>query len=218
MGENRDNIAADERLIEAAIDIFGRHGYEAATTRRIGSQAQVNISAIPYYFRGKEGLYRAVILRIVSVMQEKTGDLARNMNGQSLGGETGPALAMDILEDFLQKMISFLVGSSQGQRFSKIILREQMYPSSAYDLVYNGFMEPAILALSKLISIITGETSEEHTKLKAMAVIGQVLAFRVARETVVRTLDYEGYNESEALKISEIILCHTRAALSMAKE
>ncbi len=55
----KNKAGAQERLLEAALDIFGRDGYEAATTRAIAKKAGVNIAAIPYYYNGKEGLYRA---------------------------------------------------------------------------------------------------------------------------------------------------------------
>src|SRR3984893_2334354 len=40
------------RLIEAALDVFGRLGLEGATTREIGKQAGVNLAAIVYHFGG----------------------------------------------------------------------------------------------------------------------------------------------------------------------
>ena len=60
--QNKTPQGAKERLLEAATDVFGRYGYEAATTRMIAKEAKVNIAAIPYYFNGKEGLYFAVIV------------------------------------------------------------------------------------------------------------------------------------------------------------
>ncbi|MEJ2642743.1 MAG: TetR family transcriptional regulator, partial [Desulfosarcinaceae bacterium] len=59
---------ARERLLEAAMDIFGRHGYDAATTRMIAAKAGTNIAAIPYYFNAKEGLYKAVVRHIVDLI------------------------------------------------------------------------------------------------------------------------------------------------------
>jgi TetR/AcrR family transcriptional regulator, regulator of cefoperazone and chloramphenicol sensitivity len=211
--KRKSRSGTGERLLETAIDIFGKHGYEAATTRMITSQAKVNISAIPYYFGGKEGLYRAVISHIVEIIQRETGDIAKTIKNTSFQGESGRLLALKTLQDFLERMISFLVGSSQGQRISRIVLREQMYPSNAYDLVFAGFMEPSLNALTKLITIAGKERDERRAKLRAISIIGQVLVFRVARETVIRALDIEEYSEQELQQIREIIITHTKAAL-----
>ena len=42
-----------------------------------------------------------------------------------------------------------------------------------------------------------------------MAIMGQVLVFRFARETIVRSLDMEGYSAEELQEIRGIIIAHT---------
>lgn len=51
-------------LIEAAKTIFAEKGYEGATVKDISDRANVNVSLISYYFGGKEGLYRTLILKL----------------------------------------------------------------------------------------------------------------------------------------------------------
>jgi AcrR family transcriptional regulator len=46
-----------QRLLEAAGQVFAERGYEAATVREICQRADVNIAAVNYYFRDKERLY-----------------------------------------------------------------------------------------------------------------------------------------------------------------
>src|SRR5690606_37490820 len=66
-GETRD------ALIDAGIRIFGRDGYLAATTKTIASEARANQALISYYFGGKDGLYRAVVERIVEEIGARLG-------------------------------------------------------------------------------------------------------------------------------------------------
>src|SRR5471032_1050528 len=47
------------RIIEAAIESFGEHGFEGASTRDIAARAGVNAPALQYYFENKEGVSRA---------------------------------------------------------------------------------------------------------------------------------------------------------------
>ncbi len=44
----------------AGLKLFAKHGYARTSTRQIAKEAQVNISAIAYYFGDKAGLYRVV--------------------------------------------------------------------------------------------------------------------------------------------------------------
>ena len=52
---------AKEKIVEVAQKLFVNQGYQGTSVREISSQADVNISAISYYFSGKKGLYEACI-------------------------------------------------------------------------------------------------------------------------------------------------------------
>lgn len=56
----RDPERTRERLIEAAAQEFGEHGYAGARISAIAARAGVNQQLISYYFDGKQGLYRAL--------------------------------------------------------------------------------------------------------------------------------------------------------------
>jgi TetR/AcrR family transcriptional regulator len=55
---------SERRLLEAAEAVFAERGYHAASTTEIAKRAGVNKTLIHYYFRSKEGLYRALMQRI----------------------------------------------------------------------------------------------------------------------------------------------------------
>ena len=59
-GTHRRGEDSRQRIIEAALEVFGHYGFEGASTRALADRAGVNLAAIPYYFGSKEGLYRAV--------------------------------------------------------------------------------------------------------------------------------------------------------------
>src|ERR1700733_224206 len=65
----------ESRLIDVAIDLFGREGIEAVGTRAVADAAGAQMSAITYHFGGKEGLYRACARRIAAEMQDRTAPL-----------------------------------------------------------------------------------------------------------------------------------------------
>ncbi|WP_413580508.1 TetR/AcrR family transcriptional regulator [Bdellovibrio sp. HCB288] len=59
--KKRDRSASEERLLQAAEDIFSKHGFKGATTRMIADKAKINESLIGRYFDGKMGLLIALI-------------------------------------------------------------------------------------------------------------------------------------------------------------
>ena len=200
-----------ERLLEAAIDVFGRHGFDSATTRMIAKTANVNIAAIPYYFGGKGGLYQAVIDYIVDRIKEEAGGLLGQISEANFTGYTGRQQARELIRAVMERFINFIAGSEQGPRFSRIILREQMFPSSAYDSIFRGFLQPVLNALSKLIMAVSGESDPRQATFTAMTLMGQVIIFRVARETIVRGLDLEGYSPEEIEEIRRVVVSNALA-------
>jgi AcrR family transcriptional regulator len=51
-----------EKILLIALELFAEQGFERATVRQIARKAEVNISAIAYYFGDKAGLYQAAFV------------------------------------------------------------------------------------------------------------------------------------------------------------
>ena len=64
-----------EAILEAAERIFGDGGLEGARTDAIAAAAGVNKALLYYYFRSKEGLYRAVLEGYVADFNRRALDL-----------------------------------------------------------------------------------------------------------------------------------------------
>jgi len=204
---------AHDRLLEVGVDVFGKHGFDAATTRMIAKKAGVNIAAIPYYFNGKEGLYHAVVAYIAGKLESQVESTLLEIEERVAEGNLNGEEALVLLEKLLEKMINFMVGSPEAPRFARIVLREQLYPSSAYDILFNRIMAPMINGVDKMVATATGETPSRVSSLRALTLIGQVIVFRVARETTVRALGLKGYSSDETAEIRRVILEQTRGMI-----
>jgi AcrR family transcriptional regulator len=205
---------ARERLIEAGIDVFGQFGFSGAATRMIAQAAKVNISAIPYYFNGKEGLYHAVVEHICNIVQLQIRSGLERIEERFKSSAVTPQEALGLLQTLMSKMIDFMLGSAQAPRFMRIILREQLDPSAAYEIIYSQIMVPVNTAVAKIVTAVTRVESEREARLRALMIVGQILAFRVAREAIVRVLDLKGYSSQETAEIKKMILEQTQAALN----
>lgn len=57
-----DDLQPREKILLIALELFAEQGFERATVRQIAKKAEVNLSAISYYFGDKAGLYKAAFL------------------------------------------------------------------------------------------------------------------------------------------------------------
>ena len=65
--------ATREALLVTAIEVFGREGFHAASTRAIAQEAAVNQALIGYHFRNKKGLYLAAFEHMAERIAERLG-------------------------------------------------------------------------------------------------------------------------------------------------
>jgi len=203
---------ARERLIRAAIEIFAANGFNATTTRMLADKAQVNLSAIPYYFRSKEGLYQAAVEHIADVLGARLDPFMEELatlSEKGVDSETARAL----LQEGLATMVAVMCGDPATLPFSKIILQEQMAPTAAFDLIYPRVMERVLKGFAALIAAATGETDQRQCDLQAILLVGQVMVFRAGRATAVRRLGMEGYTPGEITEIQTIIKSRAMAVL-----
>jgi len=192
-----------EQLIQAGLEIFGRVGFEGASTRQIAQAAGANLAAIVYHFGGKEALYVAVAEYIAGRI---TADLAPLVVMAS--PPSTPAEARALVTRALEALADLLLGEEEAEKWAKIILREQLQPTSAFDAIYS-FMGPTISALSELTAIAFGRAEDDDIRLRVIALVGQVLAFRIANALVLRRMGWERIGDEERAKIKRIVVGQT---------
>lgn len=57
----RDRAATRRRILDAARDLFGEHGYDGVTVRMIAAQAEANVALVNRYFGSKAALFGEVL-------------------------------------------------------------------------------------------------------------------------------------------------------------
>ena len=200
-----------DRLIEAAIDVFGRHGYEGATTRQIAKAADANLAAIVYHFGSKEALYLAVIESIVGEINLRMGPVLGFMEANV---PESPTDAVALLMRALASFVDVVLGSPEAQRWARIIVRELLDPTDAFDIIY-AFQGRAHALATRLVAVATGADPEATaTKLMAFTIIGQGMVFRVANALVLRRIERESLGPSEREEIKRILAGNIEAMLA----
>ncbi|MFA6156652.1 CerR family C-terminal domain-containing protein [Mesorhizobium sp.] len=184
-------------LVQAALKLFGRQGFDGTSTRQLAAEAHANIGSIAYHFGGKEGLRAAAADYIVETIQA--------VAGQALGDAPtsgSPEAAQAQLFAALERMIGFVLVSPQAGEIVQFVLRELSHPTAALDRIYEGVFEPTHRRLCQLWEQATGEPAEsEATRLTVFTLIGQVIYFRIGREAVMRRMGWRDIGAAQAAKV-----------------
>jgi TetR/AcrR family transcriptional regulator, regulator of cefoperazone and chloramphenicol sensitivity len=201
----RRDRGADTRtqLIEAALDVFGRLGYEGASTREIAKAAGANLAAIVYHFGGKEGLHLAVAEHIATSIAQKIGPTLAAVAGPETSAT--PKAARAALHKLIETFIEVILGSAEAERWARFIVREQMQPTAAFDVIYR-FLGGAATTATRLVAAALSRPDDEETRVRVFTFLGQVLVFRVAQTLVLRRMEWTVVEDPQRALIKRVVL------------
>ncbi len=202
----------ETRLVEAAIDLFGRDGLTGVGTRAVADQAGAQMSAITYHFGGKSGLYRACAEHIVRQMRARIDPvMAQAERACEPGG--GPDEARAALQVILAGYLAFMLRDDVAP-IARFVVREQMQPTEAFTILFEGAMRPVITRVGELLQRVAGgRLSLEEQRLRSLALMGQVVAFRFARASLMRATGWNEIGPRETECVRAVVAAHANAIL-----
>lgn len=202
-------VPARERLIEAAGEVFGDHGFEGATVREITRRAKVNLAAINYYFRDKEELYLEALNHAMRTIFVRT-------QPEELG--TTPS---EQLSAYISGLLQRVLNSARPGWHGKLLARELTSPSRLLNVLVETFIRPHRDTLHKIIQAAAGgKLSEAQISLIGASVIGQCLYYRNCRAVSERLspelLEAPDYLDRIAAHITDFSLAGIAATAASA--
>jgi AcrR family transcriptional regulator len=206
-------------LITSAIKIFGRDGFDAASTRAISQAAGTNQALIGYHFGGKPGLYAAALQHIADSLRARMGPLLDSVEAEftnddaARNDDSAAERARELLCSVTDAFVQVLT-SDESASWARMILREQQDPSEGFDILYHGIMYRMFAVTTRLVRLARrGEGGEEELKLLAVTILGQALVFRSARTAVLREMDWEQLEPARVEAIKAILRRNVAAIL-----
>jgi AcrR family transcriptional regulator len=170
------------------------------------------MSSITYHFGGKEGLYLAAADHIAQHMHGKIAPLLEHAIGLC-GDEGDTAAARASLHAMIAGMVQIML-RDETAAISRFIVREQADPTEAFTRIYSGVMGQMLERLAALVARVSGgRLTDAEARIRAIALVGQVLAFRVARATVMTGMGWTQIGADDAALIGRTIAANLDAVL-----
>jgi TetR/AcrR family transcriptional regulator, regulator of cefoperazone and chloramphenicol sensitivity len=124
----RSQVDTKAKLLKAALDVFAKSGYDAATTRNIAKKAGVNESLIHRYFESKLGLFIAL------KNQFREGFIKEYLSGE---------MSDSLTEELSRFMKTRLRRPSRDKKFFKLSLARAIVDSKfRFDMRNYASMRP----------------------------------------------------------------------------
>jgi AcrR family transcriptional regulator len=203
--QNEELGNTEQRLLEAAGEIFAEFGYRAATVRQICEKAGANVAAVNYHFGDKEGLYLAVLRSVPDAHAEKYP----------------PSRGLDVnatpearLRAYIDSLLQRIFDAGRPGWHTKIIAREMAEPTRALDLLLEDVARPLHRELAAIVRQLLGPAAtDDNVRLCALSVMGQCVYYHHARAVLVRLYQGQTRRAEDVAQLVDHITEFSLAAL-----
>jgi len=203
-----------ENILHAAIKIFARKGYRAATVREIGIEAgAANLSAVTYHFKGKENLYKSVLEFMFEdaekfMPEEKTGALK----------EMTPE---DKLRRFIltYMRIIYVLDTELDADLASIFSKEVTHPSPFLSDMVQKYLAPGSERLREILTEMLGrKTPVDVIRNCEDSIMGQIYYQLFAWPLIIRTHPDQPAPHTQIDRIARHIFLFTCGGLETIKK
>jgi AcrR family transcriptional regulator len=203
------------RIIAAAIKLFGDRGFEGASTRDIAASASVNAPALQYYFENKEGLYLACAEYIGSRVWEHLSAVV---------GQAANALASQASEDTLIDAFCAIQAQAAEWMFMPrdaddwrlFMARQQagLGPAAGFQLIHQQVNQRVLPITTGIVGRLIGRPADdEETRIRTLALAGQLITFQVQRRSALTALDWDVIDAERLAHLTRIVSEQSAALL-----
>ena len=184
-----------EKILEAAITIFAKNGFDAARTRDIAALAQTNISTLHYHFKSKDNIYKSVIKHI--------NDTANKYMMPTMIAQQEIIAASSDKKEIIAAIkimaLTFVetITAPENERITKIVACEQIDQSKHFKILFENVMkrvcDPFMLAVSK---IIDKKITSIEVILLTHTLHGILTSFQTSKSSLIHISGWRDYNKT----------------------
>ena len=184
------------RILEFAGQLFAERGFDGVSTRELAAVSKVNISAIKYYFQGKDGLYRSVLEQLVEDTETLFDPMIMKIESDVMNASGKREHLADVAEWFVNHLLSGILIDPKIRWQMPLIMREFQQPSSGFQFLYTKRIEPLHDVIAKLVGAARKTNPNAiETKIITATIIGQCMAFGFARAVIFARTGWQDYNK-----------------------
>lgn len=205
------------RMLHAALDLFGRHGFDATTTRMLTQAAGVNLGAIPYHFGSKEALYAEAAEHLAGFIAQQQGPALSRLQEAAARTDDRPTL-IDLLVSFLCTHARTLLAGDVPSSWVQFFLRahsEQGEHGQAFERIFAEVLEPAHVEVCGIVARICARPATAF-EVRALACLAfhQVMSLGLSDTVLLRRMGWTALTPERVEALLSLIAHSLRAQLA----
>ncbi len=216
-------------MLRAALEQFGRHGFDGTTTRMIASAAGMNLGAIPYYFGTKDELYveaAGFLADAIQARQREPLSLLRSCGVAATASESTEQIEaeravaeraelIDQVVAFLCEQARVLLADDFPAEWVQFFLRLQAEEGPALERLFSQVVAPMQDAVEGLVARICGRDAS-HALPRAITFLAahQVMSLRLSDALLLRRLGWDRFTPERIDQLLDLIAISLRAQLA----
>ena len=132
-----------ETVLEAAIDLFAQHGYEAASMQAIAQAVGVTKAALYKHFASKAGILEALANRMAAIDAERAVAFDLPVQSKKDSPRAYRRASLENLARFALAQFEFWTVDPFASRFRRMLVLEQWRSGRTQELWRQHFLGPA---------------------------------------------------------------------------
>jgi AcrR family transcriptional regulator len=183
------------RILLAAIQLFGEQGFASASTRAIAARAGVNPPALQYYFHNKERLHRACVEYIVDLIK---GHLEEPMARATAALKAAdPSAVPEALWAFVESVIDHSSDETELPGWSQFLAQAAAdVTDTSCALIHHAAVQPMFEAMVGLIALAWGRSpDDEAARLGAVLLLSQAGAFGAQKQGALVMMGWPSFDD-----------------------
>ncbi len=216
-------------MLRAALEQFGRHGFDGTTTRMIASAAGMNLGAIPYYFGTKDELYIEAAGFLADAIQARQREPLSQLRScgvaatasestEQIEAERAVAERAELIDQvvaFLCEQARVLLADDFPAEWVQFFLRLQAEEGPALERLFSQVVAPMQDAVEGLVARICGRDAS-HALPRAITFLAahQVMSLRLSDALLLRRLGWDRFTPERIDQLLDLIAISLRAQLA----
>lgn len=190
-----------QRLLDAALQLFAKHGRDGVSLRDIAEKARATHGSIRHHFGTKSNLYLAAIMQLKSIDSSlpDVDPLPRLRSKVATGEEK--------LRHVVRHFVAFQAKASESQFASLGMMRAEVTREGGPDPVfYDRIIRPGHEKMKQIVQLIRPDIDDDETlEILAFNIIFQCVMIRIGHGIVLKRLGKRKLTRRDTDRIAELI-------------